>query len=114
MLTQPTFFDTLTKLLASRNPISYYGGFSISVKSHISTYYIEHPCLPRDLLLEETLYCNGRFYLLHYKAVENLLTKIDKISKKYIEDHAIGYFLDDKFKENLLHFDNKKMFTDNT
>ena len=112
MLTQPTFFDTFIKLLASRNPITYYGGFSISVKSHISSYYMEHDCLPRDLLLEETTYCNGRFYLLHCKAVENLLTKKDEISKKYIEDHAIGYFLDNSFKENLLHFDNKKMFTD--
>ena len=112
MLIQPNFFDILINILSSQNPIAYYGGFSISVKSHISKYYTEHNCLPKNLLLEETTYCNGRFYLLHCKSVENLLTKKNEISNKFIEDHAIGYFLDSNFKQNLLHFDNNKMFKD--
>ena len=71
-----------------------------------------HKCLPKQLLLEKTTYCNGRFYFLYHEAIENLIQKMDKISKKIIEDHAIGYYLDDNFKINLLHFDTKKIFVD--
>lgn len=112
MLIKPNFFNIITNVLQNSNPIRYYGGFSFRVNTHISSYNIIHNCLPKDILLETTTYCNGRFYLLHYEAIENLLINKNKISKRYIEDHSIGYFLDNKFKVNLLHFDNKKIFSD--
>jgi len=106
------FFTEITDVLINKQPIIYYGGFSIPMNTEISKYYIEHPCLPKDILLEGTTYCNGRFYLLHKEAIINLLIKKDDISKRYIEDHAIGYYLDDKFKNNILHFNTMEIFSD--
>jgi hypothetical protein len=59
----------------------------------------EYPsCCPPYILLKNILeactYCNGWFYLLYYDAVTNLLTKYDAICSRYIEDHVIGYYLD--------------------
>ena len=45
-------------------------------------------------------------------AVENLILKKELIKKRYIEDHAIGYYLDESFKNNILAFDTKKCFYD--
>lgn len=106
------FFTEITDMLINKQPIIYYGGFTIPIKTEISKYYIEHPCLPKDIVLEGTTYCNGRFYLLHKEAITNLLIKKDDISKRYIEDHAIGYYLDDKFKKNILHFNTMEIFSD--
>ena len=112
ILIKPDFLTQITEYLLTIQPIVYYGGFSIRIKTSISIYYIEHPCLPKDLVLEGTIYCNGRFYLLHQEAIANLLIKKDDISKKYIEDHAIGYYLDDKYKNNLLHLNSQEFFSD--
>ena len=94
MLQQPTFFQTLT------SPVSvthnrHYGGFPLTVRTHTSTFYTLHPELPQHLVLEATTYCLGRFYFLSCKAIEHLLTKRDAIEERYIEDHAIGYYLSD-------------------
>ena len=91
-----------------------YGGRPVTVKTHISTYYMVHDCLPRDLLLEGTTYCNGRFYFLHVDAVNSLLQYKTDICKRVIEDHAIGYYLSDSYKENMLQFESKHIFEDNT
>jgi GR25 family glycosyltransferase involved in LPS biosynthesis len=112
ILIKPDFFKQITEYLLIKQPIVYYGGFSMSIKRTTSTYYVEHPCLPKDLVLEETIYCNGRFYLLHQEAIANLLIKKDDISKKYFEDHSIGYYLDDKYKKNLFHLNSQDFFSD--
>jgi len=108
------FFNTITKLLNDKTPIPCYGGFKVTVPTHISEYHTVHDCLPKNLVLEATTYCNGRFYLLHFTAVQYLITKKNEISNKVIEDHAIGYYLHDDFKKDMLHFDTKRVFYDAT
>jgi hypothetical protein len=90
-----------------------YGGYMLEVKDHYSSYYIVHDELPRDLFLKGTRYCNGRFYFLSKKSVEDLLTKLDKIKTHVIEDHTIGLYLDRNLKDNLLSIDTNKYFWDN-
>ena len=111
-LKKPNFFIQFPKLILNKDPISHYGGFSIIVNTHISNYYMIHNCLPKDIKLEATTYCNGRFYYLSKSAVENLILKKELIKNRYIEDHAIGYYLDDSFKNNMEKFDSRKCFDD--
>ena len=112
MLIEPNFFNTLKTLLIKS--VYHYGGYKLNVPDHISTYYLVHDILPRDLFLKGTEYCNGRFYLLSKSAVENLLIKQKQISKHIIEDHAIGLYLDDEYKKKCLVFNSKKYFIDDT
>ena len=110
-LIQPSFFKTIISLLT---PSKYhYGGFHISVPDHYSTYYTVHNELPKQLFLKGTTYCNGRFYLLSKEAVENLLKKKQEISKHIIEDHAIGLYLDNEYKQKFLPLNSNKYFKDN-
>jgi hypothetical protein len=111
ILIQPDFFSHLNQQLENINNC-HYGGFSLRVKTHVSKYNLVHPCLPDNLILNETLYCNGRFYLLSKKAVEHLLTKEEKIQTHCIEDHAIGLYLADELKENILHFNSNLVLKD--
>tara|TARA_Y100000591_G_C21776729_1_gene668756 strand:+ start:534 stop:1169 length:636 start_codon:yes stop_codon:yes gene_type:complete len=112
-LIKDDFFEKITKIL-SFNSKCHYGGTLVSVEDHISQYYHIHNCLPKNLLLKKTSYCNGRFYLLSKYAIENLLQKYDKIKEHYIEDHAIGLYLDDKYKDNMFPFNSKDIFQDRT
>jgi hypothetical protein len=111
-LISKTFFPDLIKLLETSK--YHYGGLCLTVKDHISTYYTVHDCLPRDLLLKGTTYANGRFYLLSKLAVCDLVSKKKDIEKHIIEDHAIGLYLDNKYKEpnSLLNFNNTLYFKD--
>ena len=104
------FFDNLIKNLKENN--YYYGGRILEVKKHKSTYYKVHNCLPKNLILEKTKYCPGRFYFLKKEAYLNLIEKTDDFKKRYIEDHSIGYFLDNKYKENILSLDVESFFND--
>lgn len=108
ILVKNNFFDTLTNILNSKE--YHYGGFSLDVPRHISKYYLIHNCLPENLILEATKYCNGRFYFLKNDAIKNLLIKKEDICKRFIEDHAIGYYLDSKYKSNLLHINTTSIF----
>jgi len=113
MLIEESFFDDFPQFLID-NPKHEYGGFIVNVPDHISQYYKVHDCLPRDLLLKKCIYCNGRFYFLSKSATESLISKKEDICKHIIEDHAIGLYLDDKYKENMLYFDTRQIFKDNT
>ncbi len=90
----------------------HYGGYILNVPDHISNYYIVHDCLPRDLYLKSTSYATGRFYFLSKSAIEDLIKKKEDVEKQIIEDHAIGLFLDRKFKETILNIDTMKIFND--
>jgi hypothetical protein len=96
-LTIADFFIQLQRELTKSQ--YHYGGFLIQNKEKISDYYKTHDCLPRDIYLKRTVYASGRFYLLSRLAVGDLITKREDIEKQYIEDHAIGLFLDDRFKQ---------------
>ena len=113
MLIDNNFFTSLPSYL-QRNNQHHYGGFVVKVPEHISTYYTVHDCLPRDLLLKECMYCNGRFYFLSKEVIVDLIIKKDEIKKQIIEDHGIGLFVSKEFKKTILNFDTKNTFYDET
>jgi len=115
MLKTNVFFPMITNLINTMQPKVHYGGFIVDVPfQHISKYYMIHPELPKNLLIEKIKYCNGRFYLLSNEAVEDLVSKKDEIGKQYLEDYGIGLYLDPLYKTNILHIDTKKYFEDGT
>jgi hypothetical protein len=113
ILVKPDFFETLIKLISSVRPQIHYGGYIVDVKqAHLSQYYRIHPELPKNLPIYITKYCSGRFYFLSRSATSFLLNKKDDIIKEYLEDYAIGIYLDDKFKTNILNISTNNYFTD--
>jgi len=62
--------------------------------------------------LKGTIYCNGRFYLLSNRVIQELLTHADKIKKLILEDHSIGLYIDNKFKKNILNINTNNIFID--
>jgi len=113
MLTNTNFFNTITKLITNKKPVSHYGGYVVDVPfPHFSQYHIIHPELPKYLPIYATKYCNGRFYFLSKLAVEDLITKKENIMNEYFEDYAIGFNLDEKYKIDILNIATNKIFTD--
>jgi hypothetical protein len=94
----PHFFSWLDEHRATYD----YGGRAIDLEDHHSTYWTVHNELPRDLFLQRTLYCIGRFYFLSNRAVAYLMNKKEPIASRCIEDHAIGLNLSDELKYNCL------------
>ena len=90
----------------------HYGGFIISCTEHISDYCKVHDCLPRDLYMKSATYATGRFYLLSRLAVGDLITKREDIEKQFIEDHAIGLFIDKQFIKSALDVNTLIAFSD--
>lgn len=104
------FFSTIKHLL---NPQIHYGGYIVNVnKPYLSQYHKIHPELPEYLPILQTSYCSGRFYLLSRQAVQNLIYKKEFICKEYLEDYAIGYYLDPIFKTSIFNIETNKYFTD--
>ena len=97
------FFEVLHNLLNSKGVQIHYGGHIVEVNTpYLSEYYKIHPELPKELPIQITDYCSGRFYFLSHKAIQNLLTKRETIIKEFLEDYAIGYNLHKFFKNNIL------------
>lgn len=97
MLIRPNFFE----ILDSRIQSHHYGGYTLDVDNHYSSYWSVHDELPRDLFLEKTTYCNGRFYFLSKLASKKLTENKENISARIIEDHAIGYNLPGDIKGSI-------------
>jgi len=113
ILVNVKFFDIITTLIKIKEPTPHYGGYVVDVpKPYLSQYNKIHPELPSQLPVLQTKYCSGRFYFLSKEAIINLLGKKQNIIKEYLEDYAIGYNLDDKFKIGMLSFMTNKFFTD--
>jgi hypothetical protein len=113
VLVNPTFFDTIKKLIESMIPKTHYGGYIVDVKHpYLSQYSKIHPELPTHLPLLVTKYCSGRFYFLSKSVVSNLINKREMIEKEYLEDYAIGYHMEEQFKTNILKILTNKFFTD--
>ena len=115
MLTNPKFFEIIKNIIIAKKKQHkvHYGGFPVNILNpQLSSYYLIHPELPQNIVLQKTVYCNGRFYLLSKEAIENLITKRKEIEKEYFEDYAIGYNLDPSFKETLLPINSKLYFQD--
>ena len=118
-LIEPKFFATIIKVLTSKekeiNKKVHYGGYIVDVKvPYISKYNTIHHELPQKLIINSGKYCNGRFYLLSNEAVDSLITneKIELISKEYLEDYAIGYYLPEEFKKTIMFIDTNVYFKD--
>lgn len=113
VLVRPQFFDTIKGLIASAMPPIHYGGYIVDVKQpYLSQYNKIHPELPSHLPLHVTKYCSGRFYFLSKSAISNLINQKDRIAKEYLEDYAIGFYLDSRFKTNMMNIATNKFFTD--
>ena len=113
ILVNSNFFNTITKLITNKKPVSHYGGYVVDVPfSYLSQYHIIHPELPKYLPVYATKYCNGRFYFLSKLAVEDLITKKTNIMNEYLEDYAIGFNLDEHYKIDVLNIAINKIFTD--
>ena len=112
-LSSPRFFDTISKMLLTKQPKSHYGGFIVDVlKPYLSGYHNIHPELPKNLPVYQTKYCSGRFYFLSREAIGNLISKRDKIKDEFLEDYAIGLNLDPNYKINIFNIYTNKYFTD--
>jgi hypothetical protein len=112
-LINSNFFDVLYNLLNIKNPPIHYGGHIIEItRPFISEYYKIHPELPNNIHIKTTKYCNGRFYFLSHKVIQNLLSKREEICKEFLEDYAIGYYMHVFFKNNMLKLDTNKSFVD--
>ena len=112
-LINPQFFEVLHNLLKTKGPPIHYGGHIVDVTvPYLSEYYKLHPELPKELPIQITRYCSGRFYFLSHKAVHNLLSKRESIIKEFLEDYSIGYNLHIFFKNNMLKLNTNKAFVD--
>lgn len=113
ILIKPGFFEITQKLITNMIDPPHYGGYIVKVdKPYLSQYYKIHPELPKFLPILETKYCSGRFYFLSKSSVENLLFNKENIKKEYLEDYAIGFYLDAKWKANIFNIDTNKVFID--
>ena len=111
ILVKPSFFNILPKLIEKKG--SHYGGYVIDVtKPHLSQYHNKHPELPPYIPILQTKYCSGRFYYLSHAAVQDLLAKRMKIEKECLEDYAIGYYLSDIYKTDIINIRTNDFFTD--
>jgi len=117
-LTNIKFFDTIMSLLNRKyhdpDTIIHYGGHIVNVKQpYQSQYYRIHAELPQDLLVQATKYCSGRFYFLSQEAISFLIEENkQQIEAEFLEDYAVGYYLKDIFKINMLPLDTNKYFVD--
>jgi len=113
ILVKPLFFNMITNLIKSMNPIPHYGGYIVDVKQpYLSQYYKFHNELPKHLPLYVTKYCSGRFYFLSKSAISFLINRKENIQKEFLEDYAIGFNLDDVYKQNILYISTNTFFTD--
>lgn len=92
----------------------HYGGFKVSiVRPHVSQYCRIHPELPKNIVMQPTHYCSGRFYFLSNLAVAYLVsTKAADVCREWFEDYAVGLHLAPVFKANMLHLPTNDYFTD--
>ena len=113
MLVNDNFFIVLKGLTSNIKNKLHYGGFTIDVKqNYLSQYHKIHPELPTYLPVLKTKYCSGRFYFLSKQAIDNLISKKDLIEQEYLEDYAIGYYLDPYYKQTIMHLATDKFFKD--
>lgn len=107
------FLDIIKNLLLNRIPKVHYAGKIINVeKPYLSQYSKIHPELPSNLPVLKTQYCSGRFYVLSDLAIQQLITKKDKICNEFLEDYAIGFYLEPILKKNMLNIESNKYFID--
>jgi hypothetical protein len=112
-LVNDNFLNTVMNVLDKKVPRVHYGGKVVDVEvPYLSEYYKIHPELPKNMIINTTKYCSGRFYFLSWDAIFSLCGKKDSIEKEYMEDYAIGLNLPSFLKENILNLTTDKYFID--
>jgi hypothetical protein len=112
-LTNIAFLNTIQNILLNNTKKIHYAGHIIDVDTpYVSQYCKIHPELPENLVILQTRYCSGRFYVLSELSVQSLISKKEAINKEYLEDYAIGLNLDPFLKENMLNIQTDKYFVD--
>ena len=112
ILVNDKFLDVVKGITCSIKKINY-GGYIVDVKqNYLSQYHKIHPELPEYLPILQTKYCSGRFYFLSKQALANVVSKKEFIEKEYLEDYAIGFYLDQYYKLNITNLATNKFFTD--
>jgi hypothetical protein len=107
------FLSIITKILDNKNPKVHYGGKIVDINiPYKSEYYKIHPELPKDIIVNATKYCSGRFYFLSWEAVFNLSNKKVFVENEYLEDYAIGFHLSSYLKKKMLDITVDKYFKD--
>ena len=110
------FFQRITTMLINAEKETYkihYAGNIVNVnQSYISQYHKIHPELPIDLPVMATKYCSGRFYILSEEVVDELLKKKHYIESEFLEDYAVGYYMDDLYKVTMKHLATNVFFKD--
>ena len=113
ILVNNKYFDMLTGLVKVKQPKTHYGGYIVDVKQpYLSEYHRIHPELPQRLPLYITKYCSGRFYFLSSEAIQDILSKRERVEREFLEDYAIGFTLSPIFKQDILLIATNKYFTD--
>jgi hypothetical protein len=59
-----------------------------------------------------TKYCSGRFYFLSSEAIQDILSKRERVEREFLEDYAIGFNLNQTFKQDIMLISTNKYFTD--
>jgi hypothetical protein len=113
ILVNNKFFDMITGLLKVKQPKAHYGGYIVDVKQpYLSEYHRIHPELPQRLPLYITKYCSGRFYFLSSEAIQDILSKRERVEREFLEDYAVGFNLHQRYKQDILLIATNKYFTD--
>ena len=107
------FFDMVRGMIEQLTPQVHYGGSVVDIKqAYLSKYHTIHPELPENLPILPINSCSGRFYFLSNEAVFFLLQNKKQFSKEYLEDYAIGLYLNDTYKDNVLNIHSDQFFKD--
>ena len=113
ILVNNKYFDMITGLLKVKQPKAHYGGYIVDVKQpYLSEYHRIHPELPQRLPLYITKYCSGRFYFLSSEAIQDILSKRERVEREFLEDYAVGFNLHQRYKQDILLIATNKYFTD--
>ena len=111
LLQNDKFFDTIIGVITRMVPKVHYGGKIVNVEiPYMSKYYLLHPELPKDMIIQSTKYCTGSLYFLSSEAVTNLISKRESVCKEYLEDYAVGLNLHPFFKKIMLPISSDKYF----
>lgn len=112
-LSSVDFLSNLTNILNDRENMIHYGGNIIHIKMpQLSMYNKIHNELPSNIVIKPTKYSNGRFYFLSKQAIVHLIKMKKYIDNEFIEDYAIGFYLDQKLKEYMLNLSTDTYFRD--
>ena len=107
------FLNTIKNIVSTNTNKIHYAGYIVNVEiPYLSQYHTIHPELPANLPILQSSYCSGRFYLISDLAVQQLISKSVLINKEFLEDYAIGLYLDPVLKKNMLHINTFKYFKD--